>query len=629
MLNQRRDRIGCAALNEYVQAHPQPLCAELQGALPSWAGRRTLKVSLQPQTGVHECRFITIHLLLWRCILSQLSYFAVGFGNTQSCPEMGRIMDTVLGTSGGVFLANRPASRGQRRLALSVVAVSVAVFSCFAPFAKVQLAPVFAFLPVYQTSLFVNDLITAILLFGVFRSQRSSALLFLAGGYLFTATLTVFHTLSFPGLFAATGLLGAGTQTTAWLYEFWHGGFPLAVIAYALTKNRRDVAHWRAYVAIPVCAAVAIATAIALTLLATVGQDLLIPIMDGNRYTPAGPWVLRTIWSVCLVALGVLWWRRPHSFLDMWLMVVMCAWVFDMGLAAVFNHGRFDLGWYAGRIFGLLAVSVVLVALLLENGRLYFDLARAHQGEQQARRQAESQAAELMEANKHLDAFASSVSHDLRAPLVALSGILTMLEEDHGHKFDADGRGLLARVHERIQKMDELIDALLFFARLGRQPVRTSQVPLDGLVAETIDELRQTYGAREIRFSVAKLGVVTADPVLVKHVLANLLGNAVKFTRNRSPAIVEVGSQVDPAEGGQTIYWVRDNGAGFDMHYADKLFGLFQRLHRQEEFEGNGVGLSIVQGIVKRHGGRIWADSQPGRGATFYFTLPQGTATAS
>jgi light-regulated signal transduction histidine kinase (bacteriophytochrome) len=169
--------------------------------------------------------------------------------------------------------------------------------------------------------------------------------------------------------------------------------------------------------------------------------------------------------------------------------------------------------------------------------------------------------------------------------------------------------------------MGELIEDLLAFARLGRLPLRTEPVQLDQLVQQTIAELRAAVDGRQIDFAVGTLGGAEVDPSLLKQVLVNLLGNAVKFTRDRDPAVIEVGCR-DGSDGGPSrVYYVRDNGAGFDMRHADKLFGVFQRLHRADEYEGTGVGLAIAQRVIARHGGHIWAEARLGEGATFYFTL--------
>jgi PAS domain S-box-containing protein len=282
------------------------------------------------------------------------------------------------------FLLNLPPRSSDRRLAAAVVAVSVLIFAVTAPFARVQLPAVWAFVPSYQSPLAINDLITAILLYAQFATIRSRGLLLLASGYLFTALMAIVHALTFPGLFAPTGLLGAGPQTTAWLYMFWHGGFPLLVIGYALLKrDGGEVATSRRWGGGAITASVAIvAAAVCLcTLIATAAQESLPRIMQGNGYTPVMIGVVSSVWALSMVALAALWFRRPHSVLDLWLMVVMCAWLCDIALAAVLNAGRFDLGFYAGRIYGLAAASFVLMVLLLETGALYTQLAGLYEAE--------------------------------------------------------------------------------------------------------------------------------------------------------------------------------------------------------------------------------------------------------
>lgn len=697
------------------------------------------------------------------------------------------------------FLSTLPAGCHDRRVAIAAVAASTAVFAVAVPFARVQLPPVGAFIPIYESALVVNDLITAVLLFGQFSILKSRALLVLAGGYLFTAFIAVAHALTFPGLFSPSGLLDAGPQSTAWLYMFWHGGFPVAVIAYTLLDHDAHPMQSPsrgASVPILSCVAVALLAVAGLTLLATTGHATLPPIMDGNRYTRAMISVVSGVWIASIVALGFLWRRRAHTVLDLWLMVVMCAWVFDIALSAVLNAGRFDLGFYGGRIYGLLASSFVLLVLLLENGKLYarlaeadkkrirhlailreidraiaaeelpeaiaaaviqplrellgvpraiiniFDLAagevewlaaagrrRTHLGpgvrysirlmgdidalrrgepqvidthalppgpevdallasgvhlymampmiaggdligavsfggepepftaEQvsiarevatqlgiaitQARlyarikrhaeeleRRVEERTSEMQAANKELEAFSYSVSHDLRAPLRAVDGYARMLEEDYGGTLDAEGTRLLDAVRANSQKMGQLIDDLLAFSRLGRAPLQTQPIQMEPLVQQIVDELRPEVNGRNIEFEVGALGSADVDPGLLKHALSNLLSNAIKFTRDKDPAVVEIGRRSESDAGENTVYYVRDNGAGFDMKYYKKLFGVFQRLHSSVEFPGTGVGLAIVQRVINRHGGRIWADAQPGEGATFYFTLQRCLRTA-
>jgi signal transduction histidine kinase len=682
-------------------------------------------------------------------------------------------------------LATFAATPLQRRVAVAVVVVSAVFFLAAVPFAKQPIGEMWAFIPSYQSALIFGDLVTAYLLFAQFRVLRSRALLVLASGYLFTAFMAIAHALSFPGLFAAGGLLGAGPQSTAWLYMFWHGGFPLFVIAFAWLKGRGEADNERggAIAVIATIAAVVLA-ACALTALTTIGQGLLPPIMQGNRYTPAMIGVVASVWALSAAALVVLWRRGLGSVLELWLAVVMCAWIFDIGLAAVLNAGRFDLGFYAGRIYGLLAASLVLLAFLIESARLHasvvkslarhaerlrilheidravvaeetpeaiagaviqplrallgvpraivnrFDLAagevewiaaagrrRTHvgpgvryaialMGDVQALRRGEPQTIDvkalphspeaeallasgvqvyrvvpmiaggellgaisfgaaadgfpqellniaeevatqlaialaqarllgavkshaadlearvrerteaLQAANKELESFSYSVSHDLRSPLRAVDGYAQMLQEDYGSRLDEEGRRLLAVVRDSSLRMGRLIDDLLAFSRLGRQEPAKRPIDMTSLAREVIDELP---GSRAAAIELPALPPAHADRALLKQVWANLVSNALKYSGKRPGPRIEIGGEQN---GTENVYWVRDNGVGFDMKYAGKLFGVFQRLHRQDEFDGTGVGLAIVQRVVARHGGRVWAEGKPGDGACFHFSLP-------
>jgi PAS domain S-box-containing protein len=286
----------------------------------------------------------------------------------------------------GTVLATAIARPQHRRLAVVVIALSVMAFLAAAPFAKMPLTPVPAFIPAYESALVVVDLITAVLLFGQFAELRSAALLAVAAGYLFDALMVIPHALSFPGLITPTGWLGAGSQTTAWLYMFWHGGFAIFVIAYA-ELNRRVGRHDRSRTGSwPVVSVIVAVLGISafLTLLATRADDLLPAIMAGNGYTPAMKFVVGTVWLLSAAALLILIANRPYAILDLWLMVVMVAWLFDIALSAVLNAGRFDLGFYTGRFFGLLATSFVLAVILVEAGWLNTGLTA------EARRRAEA-----------------------------------------------------------------------------------------------------------------------------------------------------------------------------------------------------------------------------------------------
>jgi signal transduction histidine kinase len=226
---------------------------------------------------------------------------------------------------------------------------------------------------------------------------------------------------------------------------------------------------------------------------------------------------------------------------------------------------------------------------------------------------------ELEAAVKQLEAFSYSVSHDLRAPLRAIAGFSRILIDDHLPSLAGEAAIYLRRVADGARQMGQLVDDLLAFARLGRAPVQRRPVLPGAIVQEVLHDLRDDYGERDVRLTVGDLPACLADPSLLKQVYVNLLSNAFKFSRNRSTAVIEIGCAADDA--GANVYFIRDNGVGFDMRYADRLFGVFQRLHRAEEYEGTGVGLAIVQRIVTRHGGRVWADATLDGGACFSFTV--------
>jgi PAS domain S-box-containing protein len=226
---------------------------------------------------------------------------------------------------------------------------------------------------------------------------------------------------------------------------------------------------------------------------------------------------------------------------------------------------------------------------------------------------------QLEAANKELEAFSYSVSHDLRTPLRAIEGFARMLVEDYAPKLDGEGLRLLDVIRSNTRIMGHLIDDLLALSRLGRQEIRAQEIDLEPMVAAVFKELQAQEPARRLKLKMKPLPPAFGDRNLLNQVLANLLGNAVKFTQPRKMGIIEVGGWT---EGKENIYFIKDNGVGFDMRYVDKIFGVFQRLHRREEFEGTGVGLAIVQRIIHRHGGRVWASGKVGEGAEFYFALP-------
>ncbi len=254
--------------------------------------------------------------------------------------------------------------------------------------------------------------------------------------------------------------------------------------------------------------------------------------------------------------------------------------------------------------------------------------ARIRQLNAELERRVEERTHALVAVNSELEAFAYSVSHDLRAPLRAIDGFGQALEESQGDRLDDDGRHYLARVRAATQRMGRLISDLLRLSRFTRQAMAPEEISLDTLARQVIAELREHEPQRLVEFVCEGRLQASADPHLMRIVLENLLSNAWKFTARSARPRIEFGPYAT-AEPDEVAYCVRDNGVGFDMAYAHKLFGAFQRLHAQTEFEGTGIGLAIVQRIIRRHGGRVWAESTPNGGAAFYFTLPTGPASSA
>jgi len=235
--------------------------------------------------------------------------------------------------------------------------------------------------------------------------------------------------------------------------------------------------------------------------------------------------------------------------------------------------------------------------------------------------QVEKRTHDLEVANKELESFSYSVSHDLRAPLRSISGFSQILLEDYLKSLDADGQDLLKRVIDNTERMSELIDDLLELSRLGRKVLVRVPVDFNQLVEDVLKPVKADGHNRDVEFKIHDLGTVLADQRLLKIVLENTLGNAWKYTSKLDKACIEVGKTTLKDE---NVYYVRDNGVGFDMAYSDKIFGAFQRLHKRDEFEGTGIGLATVQRIIQHHGGKIWVEAEIDKGATFYFTIPAG-----
>jgi len=261
-------------------------------------------------------------------------------------------------------------------------------------------------------------------------------------------------------------------------------------------------------------------------------------------------------------------------------------------------------------ILPVLARALAVRRLRLENAEL--------------ERRVQARTTELEAANQELEAFSYSVSHDLRAPLRAMDGFTSILLTSYASQMPHEAQQLLKKVRNSAHHLGHLVDDLLRLSRLGRQPLAKRLISISSLVHLVLEELEEQQESCSVEVHVGALPDCQGDPALLKQVFVNLLSNAFKFTRQKEKPVIDVGSQ---SQGGEVVYFVRDNGAGFDMQYAQRLFGVFQRFHRAEEFEGTGVGLSIVHRIIQRHGGRIWAEAEINQGAAFYFTLSEPPAT--
>ncbi len=290
----------------------------------------------------------------------------------------------------------------------------------------------------------------------------------------------------------------------------------------------------------------------------------------------------------------------------------------------------YSLNAYTYDDLELLQGVAIQAALAIENARLFTslqqELAVRQRAETEVRRlndeleqRVAERTAQLEDANKELEAFSYSVSHDLRAPLRSINGFSDILLKDFSGQIDPMGLNFLTKVVQSAHEMNELVESMLKFSHLSRGELRCVRVDLSGLAAAILEQHRQAEPERPVTWEVAPGLSANVDPTLIRNVLDNLLGNAWKYTAKTAHAHIAFGVE---QKNGENIYHVRDNGAGFDMKYAGKLFGAFQRLHRADEFPGHGIGLASVQRIIHRHGGRIWAEAAVGQGATFYFTLP-------
>lgn len=520
-----------------------------------------------------------------------------------------------------LVLSRLPPGKVQKRLALGIV---VALFGVFAlltanPFAGHQPVRLDAFIPAYATAMFVNDMITAILLFSQFSMLRSRALLVIASAYLFTALILVPWFLTFPGMFAATGLIG-GIQSTSALYLFWHAGFALFVIAYTLSKDGEfGVGQWRGRVgpAIATSVTATLVVVCAVSVFATVGEPLLPRVFkDSSHFSPLWLYYVGApIALLCACALALLWTRR-RSALDLWLMVVVYLYLIEVPLSYYPTPIRFSAGFYAVRVIGYLASSLVLLVLLYEIIMMYSLLGmRAQRREREAR---------LTTG----DAVTATVAHEVRQPLTAMianaDACINFLnratpEIDKARlaldRIVADGHrtaGVLASIRAIYKRELQ-----------SRVEIDVNLVIMEALALVSGD-LQKHRILQQLNVGPA-MPAVKADLVQIHQVLMNLLANAIEaMTAKDGLRMLSVKSEAYAGDGLKVS--VADTGDGVVPGDIDRIFNPMFTTKR----EGMGMGLSICRSIVEGHGGRLWVSPNTPRGAVFQFTLyADGSAPAS
>jgi signal transduction histidine kinase len=506
-----------------------------------------------------------------------------------------------------VALINLPPTSKQNRSALGAVAVLLVALGVVAPFAATPLPRFAAFIPFLNATILVTDLITAILLFAQFSIYRSRALLVLAGGYLFTALIVIPHALTFPGAFSPTGLLGAGLQTTAWLYLLWHLGFPMTLVTYAWLKDEKYTIQASIRYTIGWCVAITIGLVIGLVWLTTAGDQLLPRLfLDANRLSPLGTYGPTFDLLICAFALALLWVRR-RSVLDLWLMVVACALIGELALTVV----RFSLGFYASRIFSLATSTIVLVILLAETTRLYTRLAHSNTMLQRERNN------KLM----NLEAVVASISHEVKQPLAAIvmrgSTALRFLKHDPPdlEKVRSALNKMVSDGHRASQIFDNIRD-LFKNGDQGRVSIDLNKMTLD-----TIDILRGELKEHRIT---TRTKLMPETPLVMGHqgqlqeVLLNLIRNAIE-----AMDAVKDGARVLQLRTGrrgpeEVAITVKDTGPGIDPKKFNDMFEAFVTTKPQ----GMGLGLAICRMIVERHGGQLSGSPGDKGGATFEVILP-------
>jgi signal transduction histidine kinase len=519
------------------------------------------------------------------------------------------------------ILSNLSPGPAQRRLAVCVVLALLVAFVITAGLlSTVQPGRIDAFVPAYATAIFVFDLITAALLFAQFSILRSRALLAIASGYLFTALIVIPWLLTFPGVFAPGGLLGAGLQSTNWLYTLWHAGFPTFVIAYALLKDAdpsRGLWQGSAGAGILSSAALTGAVVCAVTFLVTAGDALMPRIsLDPVRFSTLWLYVAGCLVLLSVTALVVLWVRR-RSVLDLWLMVVMCAYVIEICLISFPVPARFSFGWYAGRIYGLVSGSLVLFVLLYEITNLYGQLLRALLAQRRERE------ARLLTGN----AITATIAHQVKQPL---SGMVTNAAAglrwlDRSVPDLEEAKAALKQIVADGHRAGAVIESIR--AIFKRDASSRTSFDINGLIGEALVLARSDLQKHRIAVQAEtneRLPQVTGDRIQLQQLLLNLITNAIdSMAGEDGPRVLSIRSQVE--HDGSIMVSVADTGPGIRSEDIDRIFNaLFTT-----KSDGMGMGLSICRSIVEAHHGRLSVAANMPRGAVFHFALPAEKAMSA
>jgi signal transduction histidine kinase len=518
------------------------------------------------------------------------------------------------------ILSSLSPSRAQERLALAVViALLVAFLITEGPLSTIHLGRIDAFVPAYATAMFVTDSVTAVLLFAQFAILRSRALLAIASGYLFNALIVIPWMLTFPGVFTPGGLLDSGLQTTSWLYTLWHGGFAMFVIAYALMKDAdpaKRLWHGSAGSAILLSIAMTAAVVCAATFFVT-AEDAHLPRIniDPVHFSTLWLYIAGCLALVSALAFTLLWIRR-RSVLDLWLMVVMCAYVIEICLIAFPIPARFSFGWYAGRVFGLLSASLLLFVLLYEITILYAQLLRAVLAQRHERE------ARLMTG----DAVAATIAHEVKQPLsgmVTNAGACLRWLDRSAPNLD-EAKASLRHIVADGYRAGEVIESIR--AIFKRDAPRRTSFDINKMIAEALVVLRADLLKHRVMIQAepnAQLPPVIGDPIQLQQVLVNLMTNAIdSMAVTTGPRIMSVSSEI---RDGGVLVSVADTGAGIKSQDTERVFNpLFTT-----KSDGMGMGLSICRSIIEAHDGRLWVAPNVPQGAVFRFVLRTDTATSA